>query len=64
MAKRPVRIVTMKTLTQAKRTDLIMVGQRMSNVFYNMDQQSDVPETWRKIGKQLQMEWDQIRSGR
>ena len=62
--KRQVKIVTMKRLTQAQRTDLIMIGQRMSNVFYNMNQQDDVPESWRKSGKELQQEWDAIRWGR
>jgi len=39
-AKKPVRIVTMKRLSQKQRTDLIHVGQRMSNLLFNMAQQS------------------------
>ena len=61
-AKRPVRIVTMKRLSQKQRTDLIQVGQRMSNLLFNMAQESrNVPEEWRKWGKELQVEWDAIR---
>jgi hypothetical protein len=61
-AKKPVRIVTMKRLSQKQRTDLIQVGQRMSNLLFNMAQQSKgVPEEWRNSGKELQVEWDAIR---
>lgn len=40
---------------------IIFLGQRMSNVFYNMHYDQAVPESWRTIGKNLQEEWDELK---
>lgn len=42
---------------------IILTGQKMSNVFYNIKQDERVPEDWRKWAEILQKEWDALKRG-
>lgn len=50
-----------KTANRKKRDQLLTLGQRMSNVFYNMAQASDIPDSWKRISDQCRREWDELR---
>ena len=58
---RPAPIVRTTKLTHAQKSALIQIGQRMSNMLYNMAQNFDVPKEWRDAGKDLQLQWDKAR---
>ena len=60
--KRPVLILRVGKLTHAQKTDLIQVGQRMSNWFYNSAQNLDYLESERNVMTSLRLEWDAIRN--
>jgi hypothetical protein len=36
----------------------LSVGQRLSNVAYNMVQDDEIPEDWQRILDELRREWD------
>ena len=42
---------------------IILTGQKMSNVFYNIKQDERVPEEWRKWAEIMQKEWDALKRG-
>ena len=50
--------------TAGQKRALLELGQRMSNVFYNMKQSTDVPESWRIQAEYFVKEWDEISRGR
>lgn len=62
MARRETKIVKVGLLTQSQRTDLIQIGQRMANVFFNMKSDEKVPIAWREWAKILQTDWDRLRN--
>jgi len=49
--------------TAGQKRALLELGQRMSNVFYNMKESADVPESWRKQAEHFVREWDAIARG-
>lgn len=51
-------------MTHAQTSDLIQIGQRMSNMLYNMKQATDVPLEWRDTGEKLHQLWDKVQLSR
>lgn len=43
------------------RTELLGQGQRMSNWLYNIKQEKELPERYRREAEQLQKAWDEIK---
>jgi len=50
-----------RVLKYSERTELIRIGQRMSNLMYNASQWQTTPEYLRIAMKDLCEEWDKVR---
>lgn len=62
MSKFAAKIVRTSGMTTAQKSHLIMIGQRMSNLLYNMKQSKEIPQDWRNNAQELQEEWDEVRT--
>ena len=60
---RPAKIVSTGKLSRKQTTDLIQIGQRMSNMCFNLKQSDKFEPNLRQSFRELQEEWDAIKRG-
>ena len=61
MSDRPTRIMAVARFTHAQKTDLLQIGQRMSNILYNLAQDEKVPDGWRELARDWYTNWDEAK---
>ena len=60
---RPVTIVRTGKFSRKQMTDLIQIGQQMSNLCFNLKQSDKFDANLRTSFRELQERWDAIRRG-